>query len=142
MKQRLFVTSIYWLAIILAVSFPSVAFAQDEFIKLNQGTKYKIGDEFEFIYSFNKTPSLGIVVVKIQVFNKNGEKDYSLKIFGESGMPEMKGHHDSGVVEFKQNKSGDYLLPVDAVMPGAWEVRVVFKNALVPIFKGRIDFDI
>ncbi len=57
-------------------------------------------------------------------------------------MPSMAGAHDSGEVAFKLNKKGDYLLPVNVVMPGGWEVRLTFSRNGVVIFRGRILFDV
>jgi hypothetical protein len=57
-------------------------------------------------------------------------------------MPEMKGAHDSGEVPFKLNKKGDYLLPVNVVMPGEWEVKLVFLKGKEPVYRGRITFKV
>ena len=54
----------------------------------------------------------------------------------------MRGAHDSGEVPFKLNKKGDYLLPVNVVMPGEWEVKLIFMNDTGPIFRGRITFKV
>jgi hypothetical protein len=57
-------------------------------------------------------------------------------------MPSMRGAHDSGDVDFKLNKKNDYLLPVNIVMPGDWEVRVTFLKDGKPVFHGGITFDV
>ena len=57
-------------------------------------------------------------------------------------MPSMRGAHDSGEVPFKLNKKGDYLLPVNVVMPGEWEVKLVFMKDKEPVFRGRITFKV
>ncbi len=106
------------------------------------GKKYWIGKEYYFKYSFDKKPRLGTLIVKIQLFNKDGKRDTTLTINGNSGMPSMKGHHDSGDILFKLNKKGDYLLPVDVVMPGDWEVKITFIKENKPIFRGSVKFDI
>jgi len=76
------------------------------------------------------------------LFDKDGKKDTSLAITGDSGMPSMKGHHDSGEAEFRLNKKSEYLLPVSVVMPGDWEVKLVFKKDNNPIYRASIKFDI
>jgi hypothetical protein len=57
-------------------------------------------------------------------------------------MPSMSGAHDSGEVQFKLNRKGDYLLPVDIVMPGQWEIRLVFSSKKEVIFRGSFKFDV
>jgi hypothetical protein len=54
----------------------------------------------------------------------------------------MPGHHDSGNVDFKLSRKSDYLLPVDVVMPGDWEVQLTFMKDGKAIFYGRVDFDV
>ena len=57
-------------------------------------------------------------------------------------MPSMRGAHDSGDVEFRTNKANNYLLPVNIVMPGDWEVRVTFSLNDKAVFHGSIRFDV
>jgi hypothetical protein len=85
---------------------------------------------------------MGTAFLKIQVFNKKGEQIKPFTIFGRSDMPSMRGAHDSGDVEFKLNKKNDYLMPVNIVMPGDWEVRVTFLKDGKPVFTGSITFDV
>jgi hypothetical protein len=107
-----------------------------------EGKTCKISSDYSFIYNFAKKPTLGVSILKIEVADKDGKQVTSLKITGDSGMPSMRGHHDTGPVEFKLNKKGDYLLPVDAVMPGGWDVRLEFSKDGQVIYRGSINFDI
>jgi hypothetical protein len=124
--------------------FTRAAFSQDDQFEplAGEGKKCKIGQDYSFEYSFDKTPQMGTVILKIQVFDKSGNRDTSLKITGDTGMPTMRGHHDTGMVDFQQNKKGDYLLPVNIVMPGTWDVRMIFSKDGKPLYKGSINFDI
>lgn len=106
------------------------------------GHKTAIGKDLFVTYDFDKKPAMGMVIVKIRVFNNRGDKIKSLKIAGDSGMPSMRGAHDSGEILFKLNKKGDYLLPVNVVMPGDWEIRVKFMKDKKVIFYGAIRFDV
>jgi len=85
---------------------------------------------------------MGTAFLKIQIFNKKGEQIAPFKIFGRSDMPSMRGAHDSGEVEFKLNRKNDYLMPVNVVMPGDWEVRVTLQKDGQPVFYGSITFDV
>ncbi len=106
------------------------------------GKKCWINDTTYFTYKFAKKPKLGTAILKIQLFNKKGEKLTHLDITGKSDMPSMRGAHDSGDVAFKQNKKGEYLLPVNIVMPGGWEVRLSFRKGQEVVFRGRLTFDV
>lgn len=128
-------------AVVILMS--AMSFAADNYEALpGEGKKCPIGKDYYFTYSFDKKPQLGTSILKIEVFTKDGKKDNSLKIIGDSGMPSMKGHHDSGDVAFQLNKKDDYLLPVNVVMRGDWEVRLTFKKDDKPIYRGSIKFDV
>jgi hypothetical protein len=49
--------------------------------------KQGIGDEYFFVYDFDKKPQMGTIIIKIQVFTKGGGKDTSLEITGSADMP-------------------------------------------------------
>ncbi len=106
------------------------------------GKKYDLGDGNYAVYDFSERPKMGTVILKIQVFNKKGEQIAPYLIKGRSDMPSMRGAHDSGDVEFKLNRKNDYLLPVNIVMPGDWEVRVTFFMDGKPVYYGSITFDV
>ncbi len=104
------------------------------------GKKCWINEELYFTYKFSEKPKMGTVILVIQVFNKNGDKLAPYLIKGRSDMPSMKGAHDSGDQEFKLNKRNDYLLPVNIVMPGDWEVRLTLLKDGKPLFYGSLTF--
>jgi len=106
------------------------------------GRKYEIGDGNYLTYNFSEKPKMGTVILKIQIFNKKGEQITPYLVKGRSDMPSMRGAHDSGDVEFKLNRKNDYLLPVNIVMPGDWEVRVTFFIDGKPVYFGSITFDV
>ena len=114
-----------------------------EFTPLTKaGQKTAISADLFIVYKFSERPKLGTIVLKIQVFDKAGNKVTPVTIQGRSGMPSMPGHHDSGQVDFKLNRKNDYLLPVDVVMPGDWEVQLTFMKDGKAIFFGRVNFDV
>jgi hypothetical protein len=57
-------------------------------------------------------------------------------------MPSMRGHHATTVDSIAQNKKGAYLLPVNFVMQGGWEIVLTFKDASKDIFVGVINVEI
>ena len=106
------------------------------------GKKVTIGNDYYFNYGFDKKPKLGTMIMKVEIFAKDGKKDTSLEVKADSGMPSMKGAHESGDRSFKLSKKGDYLLPIDIVMPRGWEVRFSFLKDGKVIFRGSYQFDV
>jgi hypothetical protein len=93
-------------------------------------------DGYHFTYQFSQRPSLGTVILKLQVFDPQGSRVSGFGVKGRYGMSEMKGAHDSGEQDFKLNRKGDYLLPLSLVMPGEWEVFIAFFKDGRPFFHG------
>jgi hypothetical protein len=106
------------------------------------GKKCPIDDVHYFKYAFNEKPKMGMAILKIQVFDKKGGQVVPFLIIGRTDMPSMRGAHNSGDVEFKLSRKNDYLLPINVVMPGDWEVRVTFKLNDKAVFYGSIRFDV
>lgn len=106
------------------------------------GKKVMIGNDYYFTYGFDKKPKMGTVIVKVEIYKMSGQKDVSLEIKGDAGMPSMKGAHDTGDRPFRISSKGVYLLPVDIVMPGDWEIRLTFLKDGKVIFRGSHAFDV
>jgi hypothetical protein len=106
------------------------------------GKKVPMGNRYYLIYGFDKRPKLGTVIMKVEVFTAQDKKDTSFEIKADAGMPSMKGAHETGDRPFTLSKKGDYLLPINVVMPGGWEIRLsVMKDGKV-LFRGRYNFDV
>lgn len=106
------------------------------------GKKVPIADGRYFIYGFDKKPKMGPLIMKVQIFTAEGKKETSAQVKADSGMPSMKGAHETGDRGFVLSKKGDYLLPINIVMPGDWEIRLtILQNGKV-IFRGRYNFDV
>ena len=106
------------------------------------GKKVQLGDGNYLIYKFDKQPKLGTVIIKVEIFNSNDKKDTSMEITGNAGMPSMRGAHDTGDRPFVLSNKGAYLLPVNIVMPGEWEIKLTVKKAGKVIFRGSHRFDV
>jgi len=106
------------------------------------GKKCWIGEVNYFTWEFDKTPKMGTSILIIKLYDRDGKRVTDVAITGQSDMPSMRGAHDSGEVAFKLNKAGDYLLPVNVVMPGDWEVRLTFSRNGSVIFRGKVTFDV
>jgi hypothetical protein len=116
--------------------------ADSEFVSMpDPGKKVQIGNDQYMIYGFVEKPKIGPVIMKVQVFDKRGEKDKSLVIIADSwmpSMPEMKGGHDI----LKLSKNGDYLTPIRISMPGDWEIKFTLSKGGKVIFRGSYKFDV
>jgi hypothetical protein len=106
------------------------------------GRKCWIDETRYFTWEFDKSPKIGTVVLVVRLFDRNGKRLNDMQITGRTDMPSMRGAHDSGDVAFKLNRAGNYLLPVDIVMLGKWEVRLTISRGGTPVFFGRIIFDV
>jgi len=139
-----------WLVWLILILFPlsglllNQTYKQEPVYKVlpGSGKKCWIGEKYYFTYKFVEKPKLGTAILKIQLFDKGGDRFTNLEIAGNSGMPSMGGAHDSGEVLFKLNKKGDYLLPVNIVMPGEWEVRLTFTKDKKVIYRGSFKFNV
>jgi len=106
------------------------------------GSKVMIDKDHYLIYGFDKKPKLGTIIMKIEIFTLDGGKDTSFEVLGDSGMPSMKGAHETGEQSFQKSNKGAYLLPVNIVMPGDWELRITIKQNGKVVFRGSHQFDV
>ena len=121
----------------------SAASAAEQFSPMaGPGKKVPIGSDYYLIYGFDKKPKLGTLIMKVEIFTKEGKKDTSMEVKADAGMPSMKGAHETGDQPFKLSKKGDYLLPINIVMPGDWEVRLTLLKGGKVIFRGSYQFDV
>jgi hypothetical protein len=105
------------------------------------GEKVMFGNDRYLIYSFDKKPNkLGTVILKVQA-SERGEKDTSLTIIVDAGMPSMRGMHDVQDT-CRLSKKGDYMVPVAITMPGDWEITLTVMKAGELLFRGRHRFDV
>lgn len=117
------------------------AAASDVKVLPGQAKKIWIGKDSYFTYYFDKKPQLGTMILKIELYGKDGSRNTDLKITGDTGMPSMP-YHDTGEIAFQKNKKGDYVLPVNIVMRGAWQVKLNFLKENESLFKANIRFDV
>ena len=106
------------------------------------GKKVPIGNGYYLIYSFDKRPKMGTVIMKVEAFNADGKKDTTFEMKADAGMPSMGGAHETGDKAFALSNKGDYLLPINIVMPGDWEIRLSISKEGKIIFRGRYNFNV
>jgi len=106
-----------------------------------EGKKNLLPDGRWFTWKFDKKPRLGTVIMKVRIYSGDNAQETGYEVSGDAGMPSMR-HHDTGPVKFQLNKKGDYLLPVDVVMPGEWSVVIRIKRSGKEIFAGKVNFNV
>lgn len=106
------------------------------------GEKIALDRNSYFIYGFDKQPKLGVAIMKVEIFNRNGKRDTSYVVKGDADMPSMRGAHSDGEKAYSLSAKGVYLKPVRLVMPGDWEVTFVFEKQGKVVFRGAYLFDL
>ena len=106
------------------------------------GKKVPLEGGYYFLCSFDKKPKLGTMIMKVEVFSREGKKETSLEVKADAGMPSMRGAHETGERSFQISRKGDYLLPINIVMPGDWEIRLTIRKDGKIIFRGSHKFDV
>jgi hypothetical protein len=135
---------IIWALALLFLGTAAVVAAEEIVYQTLPGNDKKVTlpDGYAFTYGFVERPQLGTVVLRLRVTDAGGRQVTPFDISGRSDMPSMAGAHDSGDVPFKLNRKGDYLLPVNIVMPGDWEVKLLFRLGDKLVFAGAFGFDV
>jgi len=106
------------------------------------GEKVSLDADHYFTYGFDRQPKLGAAIMRVEIYSRDGKRDTSYVVKGDADMPSMRGAHSTGDKAFSLSKKGVYLLPVQLVMPGDWEVRLTFEKNGKPVFRGAYLFDI
>ncbi len=106
------------------------------------GEKIPLGAGHYFVYGFDQPPKIGTRIMRVEIFTRDGARDTSFAVKGDADMPSMRGAHSTGEKEFALSAKGVYLLPVQLVMPGDWEVRIVFVKSGKTVLRGVYLFDI
>ncbi|HEY3489836.1 MAG TPA: hypothetical protein VGK27_06920 [Candidatus Deferrimicrobiaceae bacterium] len=95
-----------------------------------------------FTYGFTKPAKIGVAIMRVEIFTRDGKHDTSFGVKGDADMPSMRGAHTMGDKDFALSKKGDYLLPIPLVMPGDWEVRLTFVKDGKTVLRGAYLFDL
>lgn len=106
------------------------------------GKKVPLGDGCYFTFSFDRTPKIGVCIVRVEVFGPDGKRDTSFLVKGDADMPSMRGAHSTGDRDFSLSNLGVYLLPVRLVMPGDWEIKLTFLKKGKAVYRGAYLFDL
>jgi YHS domain-containing protein len=106
------------------------------------GGKIPLGGDHYFTYGFTSPPKLGSAIMKVDIFTSDGTRDATFRVSGDLDMPSMRGAHSTGNRDFAVSAKGFYLLPVRLVMPGDWEMRLMFEKDGASVLSGAYLFDL
>jgi hypothetical protein len=106
------------------------------------GSRVPLGKDHTFTFGFVKQPKLGNAIMRVEIFTLDGKPDRSFSVKGDVDMPSMRGAHSSGPKPFALSAKGAYLLPVQLVMPGDWEIRFTFEKSGETVLRGAYLFDL
>jgi hypothetical protein len=106
------------------------------------GKKVTLDAGHYFVYGFTKPAKIGMSIMRVEVFTRDGRHDTSFVVKGDADMPSMRGAHTMGDKPFSLSKKGEYLLPIPLVMPGDWEVRLTFVKEGKTVLRGIYLFDL
>jgi hypothetical protein len=106
------------------------------------GEKVPLGADHYFTYGFAERAKLGTAIMRVEIFTKDGTRDGSFVVKGDADMPSMRGAHATGDKEFSLSNKKIYLLPIDLVMPGDWEVKLTFTRNGATVLRGAWLFDL
>lgn len=125
---------------LFAASAPAVKTGYQPLTK--PGEKISFDADHYLTFGFDKPPKLGMAIMRVEIFSRDGKRDTSFIVKGDADMPSMRGAHSAGEKAYSLSAKGVYLMPVRLVMPGDWEITfTIIKNGK-PIYRGSYLFDL
>lgn len=126
----------------MAAAKPYITSSLNKVVNATENDKNWLGTDYYFIYKLNQRPQIGTIILKVQIFDKNDHKVTPFKLTGFKSMSTMGGMQDAGAQTFQMNKKNDYLLPIDLVMPGDWQTKLVFYKGKTEYARAKINLHI
>jgi hypothetical protein len=106
------------------------------------GKKVWINKNTYFTYSFISKVKMGANTLKVNMYDMNKKPITSYQVLVSYDMPSMKGMHANKDKPMLINKKGIYLLPLNFVMPGVWQVDLQFMMDKKTAAKGTFTLKI
>lgn len=108
----------------------------------SSGKLYSISKDYYVKYHWQTKPKIGTKLLIVELYNKDKKLSNALTVTANAYMPSMRGAHDTGHQAFKLNKNKAYVLPVNFMMLGAWELELKFNQGKSNIYTGYIQLKI
>lgn len=106
------------------------------------GEKIPLNADHYLTFGFDKPPKLGMAIMRVEIFTRDGKRDTSFTVKGDADMPSMRGAHSAGEKPYSLSAKGIYLMPVRLVMPGDWEVTFTISKQGKTVYRGAYLFDL
>jgi hypothetical protein len=100
------------------------------------GKKAWLDKDTYMVYTFAKKVKMGANTLKVNIFNRDKKLVTNYQVLVSYDMPSMKGMHATKDQPMQINTKGTYLLPLNFVMPGVWQVDLQFMMDKKTISKG------
>ena len=112
--------------------------------KLSKTSDTAISDDGEYIlkYEWPEKPKMGTYTLKANFVDKAGNTVEDVDIIVNYSMPTCGTHSKPKIETMKQNDRGDYLLPMNFVMRGDWEIILSAQKNEQEILKKKIILNI
>jgi hypothetical protein len=127
MKKMCFLTA-------LIMAFGITANVSAVTVKL--GTKTVINESYSFKVEFPEKPKMGESVLRITLWDKDGNQVTDLEVVGSYDMPSMAGQHSMAPKTVLTSQKGLYLFPIRFAMKGKWNITLIFKTKDTETEKG------
>ena len=100
------------------------------------GKKVLLDKNTWYTYGFTKKTKIGANTLKVNIMDKAKKSVNTYQVLVSYDMPSMKGMHAQNDVPMQVNRAGNYLLPLNFVMPGVWQVDLKFMQGKTVVSKG------
>ena len=121
-RSKSWVTVAAIIAIAMAVAGCGAQQSQESEMAIGS-QEIAISSEYVIKYEWPEKPKVGSYTLKINLVDKAGAAVEDAEVVVDYDMPSMRGAHAT-TEAMKRNAKGDYLLPINFVMPGDWEIVV------------------
>ncbi len=113
-----------------------------KYIFANAGKAYKLNNDYSVKFRWQSKPKIGTKLLIVELYNKDNKLSNALNVSVNSYMPSMRGSHDTGHQPMKLNKNKAYVMPVNFMMLGDWELELKFNQGKTNIYTGYIQLKI
>ena len=87
-----------------------------------------ISKDYYVEYDWNKTPKIGTSILSVKVFDKSKKPVTDLAITADVNNTSQKDTKATGDIALKPNKKGEFIVPVNFVSQGNWEIQLRFAK--------------
>ena len=87
-----------------------------------------ISKDYYILYDWNKKPKIGTSILSIKVFDKSKKPVTDLAITADVNNTSQKDTKATGDIALKPNKKDEFIIPVNFLSQGNWEILLKFAK--------------